>query len=253
MKKLLLILTILLSVLFISCSDDNNNNDNEINIGNRQRISVRDYSASGGKRHQFYYKDGGKLGTILETLSDGRINRYRFDYNSSGELIFTVKDDYNTSKTIQTRNYDYVSSNTVSVIEKEYNEGIYVSSLELVLTLDNKDRLIKEAYSNTSTTYEYDNNGNLLKRKDSYYTYSYTYDNKISSFSNQGLPAWYWVYDANEDFDLYAGSNNLVDSFSNGIKEDSYKYDYNKNGYPTTIYDSSTGKKIGEFAYEAIK
>jgi len=253
MKKLLFIFPILLSALFVSCSDDDNNNDNGNNNTSKLRISVRDYSVSGGKRHQFNYRTDGKLETVLETLADSQINRYRFNYDSSGKITSTVKDNYKTSKTIATRDYSYVNNTTINVTEKEYNEGVYVGSYELTLTLDNKGRLTKQTYSNSSTTYEYDNNGNLIKSKDSYYTYSYTYDDKVSCFSNQGLPAWYWVFDANEDFDLYAGSNNLLESFSNGEKEDSYRYDYNKNGYPTTIYDNDTGKKIGEFAYDAIK
>lgn len=234
MKKLLFIFPILLSVLFISCSDEDSDNDNENNNTGKQRISVRDYSADGGKKHQFSYNADGKLETILETLTDGRVNRYRFDYDSSGKIISTIKDNYSTSKKIHTRNFSYVGSNTINIVEKEYNDGVYVNSSETTLTLDNNERLIKESYSSSTITYEYDNNGNLTKSKDSYYTYSYSYDNKVSCFSNQGLPAWYWVFDANEDFDLYAGSNNLIESFSNGEKEDSYKYDYDKNGYPVS-------------------
>ncbi len=255
MKKLLFIFPILLSVLFISCSDEDNNNDkgNEHNDASKQRLWERDYSTSSGKKYRFYYRVDGKLETILEIFSQERANRYSFNYNSSGKITSTVKNDYFTNEIMLIREFDYINNNTINVMHKEYNKGSLVSSLKSILTLDNVERLVKEVYSNSSTTYEYDNKGNLIKRKDNYYTYSYTYDNRVSCFSNQGLPAWYWVFDANEDFDLYAGSNNLLESFYNGNKEDAYRYDYDKNGYPITIYNNSTGGKIGVFAYDTIK
>jgi len=252
MKKLLFIFPILLSVLFLSCSDDDDNNDdnNGNNNPEKQRIWERDYSTSGGKKYRFYYTPKGKLEIVLEIFSTERANRYSFTYDSSGKIASTIKDDFFTNKIAYTREYNYANNTTINVIEKEYNEGVYISSFESALTLDDNGRLIKQTNSNSSTTYKYDNNGNLTELKDSYYTYSYRYDNKVSCFSNQGLPAWYWVFDANEDFDLYAGSNNLLESFSNGKKEDSYKYDYDNNGFPTAIYNNVTGAKIGMFAYD---
>lgn len=220
-----------------------------------KRIVKRDFSFNDGDEiFEYTYKDG-RLETMLEKMSDGDTYEYKFVYDKNGQLLSVHETDYKTKQKVSDKVFEYKNAQTILVHETYYDDED--SNGIITLTLNAAGLLTRKADSSSSgyESYEYDDSKNIAKYKESdEYSYTYTYDDKLSCFSNQGLPLWYWVYDANENFDLYAGKNNVISSTYNGTPDDSYKYDYDSDGYPVTVYDKNNGnKKIGEFIYETIK
>jgi len=240
--------------------------DNSASAGAKKRIIKRDYSFDNNESFTFKYDNNGRLEKMTEYGSESKPAMYDnfFTYDKNGNLSYIKELYVDDNNSLQNELFfEYKNKTTIIVKEISY-KGESSDTYHYTLTLDAKGRLIKkvENESNYSNSYEYDAAGNIIKSQmylidkpdGDLYTYEYKYDDKKSYFSNMGLPVWYWVFDANEDFDSYAGPNNMTQIIEKGKVDTSYKYDYDKDGYPTVIYDAlNKNKKIGEFTYEIIK
>ncbi|NDV97198.1 hypothetical protein D0T84_20160 [Dysgonomonas sp. 521] len=218
----------------------------------KKRIIKRDFSFNDEDEiFEYSYKDG-RLETMLEKMSDGDTYEYKFVYDTDGKLLSVNETNYKTKAKQSDKVFEYKNAQTILVHETFYDGE---DNETITLTLNDKGLLVKKESQSDVTEYEYDVSGNITKSiEDGTYVYTYTYDDKYSYLSNQGLPVWYWVYDANENFDIYAGKNNMITLTEDGTLEDLYKFDYDEDGYPVIVYDKgNSNKKIGEFVYEVVE
>lgn len=219
-----------------------------------KRIIKRDFSFNDGDEIFEYKYKNKRLDVMLEKMSDGRIYKHMFVYDNEAKLVAVHEIDSLTQQKESEKHFEYQNSKCLKVSEVHYNnEDNTTETTFSTLTLNENGLLINRVDKSDSyesnIKYEYDINNNKIKHISNHDNYSYTYDDKISVLSNQGLPLWYWVYDSNENFDQYAGKNNVI-STNDGINIDIYEYEYDDLGYPITIYLNK--KKIGEFIYELI-
>lgn len=220
----------------------------------KKRLVKRDFSFNSSDDEIFEYSyNEGKLAVLLEKMSDGDIYQYNFVYDNDGRLASVHETNYNTKKKVSDKVFEYKDALTILAHETYYDDED--DNETVTLTLNEKGFLAKKKSPSTDIENEYDNFGNIVKsNEDGIYKYTYAYDDKYSYLSNQGLPVWYWAYDSNENFNLYTGQNNMITSTFNGNPDDSYRFDYDEDGYPTAVYDKNNGdKKVGEFIYEIIK
>lgn len=214
---------------------------------------------------EFSYNSAGKLTSIkeydLEVTRGGGYNSERlFKYNNQDLLIEVVYRDAISKEIENTITFDYVDNTTIKGTEVQRKAG--EEPWFFTLTLNESRQLINRKDDDTVVKYEYDDNGNVINLSiNSVYTgetiYTYKYDDKYSYLSNMGLPLWYWISDyssitKNYQYS-YDGPNNVIFGESIGGL-DLFKYDYDEDGYPTTIYNvNENNEKIGEFIYEVIK
>lgn len=191
------------------------------------------------KKLQFKYtSSGNQLTSYTETFSNGEYNDHTFTYDNNGNLTKYERYSSEGDSIDFSNEYTYIGDTVFVSVPVSYREGHQTD----VLVLDRQTGRLKELYTNLSNhphVYEYDSNKNLSKRtEDLDFVDRYSYDNKKSILSNIGMPAWFWTYNNYENFDLYAGENNILKkeySYSSDI--DTYTYEYDEDGYPTKIYE----------------
>lgn len=207
---------------------------------------------------EFVYNKDGRL----EKFNEAGDAVYTFTYNDAGQLTSVTESEYSTKTKTATIVFEYKNATTIVVTKTD----IESSETDIqTLTLNEKGQLVKRVSDNQTNEFEYDASGNITKNTESWVengkktmqVLTYKYDDKQSYFSNQGLPIWYWVYDDGTGFDCYAGPNNMIKGYKNGEIMDSFKFDYNEDGYPTVVYEDEAGNgnftKEFELVYEVIK
>lgn len=108
--------------------------------------------------------------------------------------------------------------------------------------------------------YKYDSNDNVIK-EESYNregillgTRSFEYDDKLNKFSNINMPKWYFIRFMISESQFHTGKNNPVKETKdyNGITEKVFEYEYDEDGYPTSL--TKDGKKYENiYVYEELK
>jgi hypothetical protein len=181
-----------------------------------------------------------------------------FSYDSSGHLTGST-----ISHTLS-NTYDNVSS-TVTY------SGDNISEIKFYKAGNVLDKDIKLAYQNgklmnwfnsneVSLTYEYDSNGNNTKQTAVEYANGepdgYQYVTSNGSFDTKSnmsatLPIWIYfrVYHEEQSFSYAPGTNNPVSSNDDG-NSFTYNYQYNSDGYPTTI--SWNDAYLQSYQYEYV-
>jgi YD repeat-containing protein len=218
---------------------------------------VKWLSIDGQMQNEFIYDDNGRLQKFNEA---GELHEYV--YNDKGLLISETRYDSETKEKSSVIVFEYKNATNIIATETEYSSS---EKFIQTLTLNEKGQLIKRASDDETNFFEYDEAGNLTKNIESWVeddktitqVYTYKYDDKKSYFSNQGLPVWYWVYNAGTGFDCYGGPNNMIEGKKNGEFMESFKFDYDEHGYPTVKYEDEEGKgnfeKQSKFEYFEIK
>lgn len=208
---------------------------------------------------EFAYNKENRLEKIIDNHEG---ISYKFGYNTQGLLVAVNQTELDSNEEIFNKKITYKDENTILVDEvyPDDPEG----NATMTITLNNNGLITKRADGvEFYETYEYDNLGNLTKLVEAYYgdegenkeyPVTYTYDDKLSYLSNQNLPQWFWIYNADDKYLNYAGPNNMI---SDTYKDDTtkYKYDYDELGYPTTRYKEANNGFVEEvkFVYEIIE
>jgi len=232
----------------------------------RKRIIKRDFSFDDDEIFIYKYDAQGRLEKITSMGPEIKPDNYDyyFSYDKDGNLSY-IKDLYvDDNNSLQGEYFFEYKDKTTIVVKEIAYKGEFVSTYYFTLTLDANGRLIKKVREEDGyyQIFEYDAIGNIIKSSGELidkpdgkiYTYDYTYDDKKSEFTNQGFPLWYWAFSLDPDYDTYPGINNVLETKENGKVFMSFQYDYDEDGYPTTVYDKlNNNKKIGEFTYEVIK
>ncbi len=219
-----------------------------------KRIIESSFSIDGGT-FKFRYENN-KLAEMVET-SDEFTDSHKFDYGSDGELASVGRFDSQSGEKLSEKRFEYIDSETI-LVHETYQDDPEANGT-MTLTLNTAGLLIELTDGEDYTeTFEYDDAGNVAKRTESYrssaekYVYAYEYDDKVSYLTNQGLPAWYWVYERHDNMTPFAGKNNAIsETCSEG--RSLFRYDYDEAGYPVAIYDAKENVKIGAFVYESIE
>lgn len=207
---------------------------------------------------EFVYNKDGRL----EKFNEAGDAVYTFTYNDAGQLTSVTESDYSTKTKTATTVFEYKNATTIVVTKTD----IESSETDIqTLTLNEKGQLIKRVTEDQTNEFGYDASGNIIKNIDSWLEngktisqiLTYDYDAKHSYLSNMNLPVWFWVYNETTGLDCYSGSNNMIKGYKNEEVMDSFKFDYDEEGYPTVIYEDEEGKgnftKEFELVYEAVK
>lgn len=218
---------------------------------------VKWLSIDGKLQNEFIYDGNGRPQKNIES---GEL--YEYAYNDKGLLISETRYDSETKEKSAITVFEYKNATTIIATETEYDSS--EKSVQ-ILTLNEKGQLIKRVTDDETSLYEYDEDNNLTKKTESWMkdgktisqVLTYKYDDKKSYLSNQGLPIWYWVYNAGTGVDCYGGPNNMIEGKKNGEFMESFKFDYDEQGYPTVKYEYEEGKgnfvKESKFEYFEIK
>lgn len=225
---LVVVLSLMLSVITVSCekinNDPNSNPNPDPNLKGEKRLVKRDFSGIDDEISLYKFDTKGRLETYTEqTKKDGiyKVNRidslvYGVD-NKLEKLLYEWRSSGDKGITVFTYKADTIFATTTYNYNRDGQEAVEV------LVLNNKGLLVKKVLDSHYYAYTYDNNNNLKKLElflldgTLLIDASYEYDNLNSMYSNQQVPAWFWVYygDGNECF---AGKNNAV-----RLKETSYQ------------------------------
>jgi len=164
-------------------------------------------------------KGGGDV-KLLETITDegGNVQK-RFEYDKQNRIVKIDNDTITYADnliTVGTQKFA-INGNTVTVDGKSY-------------TIDKDGYIVKSKEANYSVSDEYKyKDGNLIKISWSYEDVSnYSYDNKKSPFSNCTTPKWLIQHLLRPH---NASENNAVDA-GDGREDDTYKYEYDSDGFP---------------------
>lgn len=230
------------------------NNENPEPTTIKKRM-VKWLSIDGEIQNEFIYDDKGRLQKFYESE-----DLHEYVYNDKGLLISETR--YESKEKSSIIVFEYKNATTIIATETDYDSS--EKSVQ-TLTLNEKGQLIKLVSKDETNLYEYDEANNLTKNTEFWIedgktisqVLTYKYDDKKSYFSNQGLPIWYWVYNAGTGFDCYGGSNNMIEGYKDGEEMDSFKFDYDEDGYPTVVYEDEEGMgnfgKQYKFEYFEIK
>ena len=231
MKRVLLIATIAVAMLGVSCSKSGDDSPKPEET-KTYLLKKHTYKESDNDPFviEFTYDDKNRL---IKTKHEEGYEAYTYDANNN----LTKKEEFGSDLKLQTTSTYKYEDNTIAITRQS---GDYESSISL--QLNDKKQIVKRTESNDVTTYEYDSKGNLIKINGNGYTYTYSYDDKKNPFStvaaNKLLPTL--VVD---DF-VNEGFVNNVNGYSftgaNGSSTTSKVLQYNEDGYPTKI--SSTYK-----------
>lgn len=261
-----------LSLTIISCSSDDDNNNSEPNDSLDLVKSIDDgfkinYTYSNGL---FTNASGSDMGNSLEINytydSNNRVSSIsssetsgsdsfdfstNYSYDNNGRLVSSTSQG-------QTTSYDY-SGNTVS-IGSNGNSGIQ-------LELDGNGKVIRLNSSDFYKIFTYDNNENLVLNEEFDNNdvitkkYEYSYDQNLNPFFNQ-LESIYLEkfigffvgsgisFTDSFFFDFPYLKNNLISSSFNDGTPDTFTFELNSNGFPTTISEVQSDGFTNEYIIE---
>lgn len=279
MKRKILVIVILSSIILSNCSD-NNPSDNTIEDIKFLKSDKSDNIVYPGDYDHFFEFDDGYL-TFTRT-GNTDINNNIYSYNAVGKLIsrqyyngnFTYAYD-NQNRLIKevetgTNNYTNLTYETNKVKLTRYYEYAGGSSTEnFEQTLDNSGRIIKHRRL-TSASYEtsmlqeyvYDNNGNIseIRFKENSYGYPdrivyYQYDNKPNPYFFALKKINNSIYYlkclkglSNYEFTGFTPNNMTI------YGSTTYSYTYDEDGYPKTqlktYYNGSGGTSTTGHTFE---
>lgn len=209
-----------------------------------KEITTQNYSFN--LSYRFHYDTNGRIIKIeynrLNSIQKSSALELRYD--SVGQLNEAFLDNSDTLR------FTYLDKNKAvrTYIQKEGFEPPKVDTL----IFNESGLLIK--YGN-KPTFAYDSKNNITN----WNNIEYQYDTKNSFFSNQVTPRWVLLTDPFlELFKIVGtGKNNPLkttqhfDDHMGLIQMVDYRYDYDKEGYPTMQYAGETPKL--KFVYETLK
>jgi hypothetical protein len=178
--------------------------------------------------------DNGKVQKKFEYDEQSRIVKV-YEYDKDGKLYRTQTITYNADNSV-TEETVYPDIRYTTIYVRKGNK-ITVEG-ETLLTVNEDGYIVKrEGGGDSVSSYDYQyQDGNLIEDGivwlESAYTdtYYYKYDDKKSPFSNSTTPKWLLVYSLSES------KNNILESrFSSegGSIDTKYKYEYDRDGFPT--------------------
>ena len=263
-----------ISVSFISCNkadyDDNIIDDGKVQLLERivypdvllhAKSLTQDQIQNAVKYSKYEYDNQHRITIIssynkLETLVVTETFTYR-----ENDLVKVVYEQASTPT--ETREFAKNGNKITFTIE-----GGYLSYLGTrTYTFELNDDGFPVKFGNTfpdgsyPLTYQYQD-GNLIKLINSSqdyshqnYSYIYEYDKKKSPFYHCQTPKWYMLFVSNR----FGSLNNIVKEIGIAAEnnkvynETRYKYEYDRNGFPTKRITKSNGKEyIVEFRYKRM-
>src|SRR5690554_1333994 len=234
MKKVLISLNLIVSVLLFGCKSDDQNAEIK-----KMPSSI----SSVYNTVNFYYTANGQLVKVTEKESDEDYSEIIFTYNSTGKVtkFVTIQHEYGDIETYS-YNINYPSENEAVVVDDDY-EYTRVS-------FDEKGQAISFNNQDEVTNFNYDDRGNIVKITDSRTTTTASYNNDKGILSGINAPKWILLLTDTELF-YYIANNpvsiNSVYQYEGQTSTYSQTYNYLVEhvikGYPTKMtvdYNSAT-------------
>ena len=249
--------------------------------GNLEEVIT--FTFQGGRpisQHSSYYKDGVQTGTTQVTTFTYEGNfvtkikregaggdNYEKKISYENGKVSTVVEKYVRDSHAYTLKYSYIGNQLINVLEtiptnlsingsiqsgtfckeSQYNyNGNIVTKIKISYEKDKDGKVVNgSTFTGTTTTYTFSNE-NIVKDDNGEDIDEYKYD-------TQHNPLRYGNLDPEALFYPQRSKNNLLESSTtrNGTKTTfSYKYTYNKEGYPLTVKHYENNQLVGTTEYE---
>lgn len=212
------------------------------------------------KQYNFEFVHQDKQLLSIVQKHQGKSLTTKFFYDSKGKL--DKFEEYSEETKELTVTFEYKNATQVTA-KYVYEEG---SSRSIDLTLDDRGNLIKkeDKANQIVAEYTYDKKKNISDYMKTYGStessitkYRYTYDDKKSFLTNLGAPSWFFVFNDDDLFSFSVGANNRLTSTEDGKLDDRFKYEYDKDEFPKSLYlleenditKVSEETKIADFFY----
>ncbi len=201
-------------------------------------------SSDGDESFEFSYDKSNRLSEFVEHHEDKTFDKTTLTYDAAGKLSKYTRFDSELNAIDLECVFAYRDDNSIISTFTEMGKKPDCDTLYINAQTGLLDKL---TYSEFEINFEYDANGNRTKTETMGETATYAFDNKKSLLSNQGVPAWFWVYNEEEIFDYYAGANNVMKCVESGDDVDVFSYQYDNDGYPEQISINGEAKYTVEY------